>query len=226
MRRTAWIACFTLALGCSDDTAAPGDAGPGADVASGKDGSVGDAPGTPPDVGVQTFPCIPRQDETTACGGDPVGDWHWGEICGQPTEVDTFLDACPEAELLRLDDVGSATISFTSDGQYFWKLEDEYEAEISVPTMCVESYGGCEGFAAVVTVLSPLTMECDNTDPCTCIATGREEDDHFGTYLVDGSTLTMTSSMTGGIRNWHFCVMGDRAQFRRTRGGVNLVIEK
>ena len=210
----------TFGWACSDAaTPEVGDAGSPVDAAS----PAEDASAMGEDAGTATQPCNSQLGEADACGGDPSGTWTFLEICGNPMQVDDFIAACPEAEIISVEHTGSATVSLAPDLSYEWALNDAFVAALEFPVSCVQDVGGCEPFATLITIGSSVEMTCITAGAtCECGIVGEEDELEMGIYELGQGTVT-TSSSEGKIREWYYCVDDDVVQLRLTEGGVTLV---
>lgn len=139
-----------------------------------------------------------------ACtGGDIVGTWDIQGACVD-LPVNPLEETCPEATI----DLGtnmSGTVTFNDDGTYDVAITLSSNFSFTLPASCVGESVDCQADVGD----EDTSCESDGEGGCTCVQTGDEEvSESSGTYEVNGSTITTTSSEGDG-NTVEICVSGD-----------------
>ena len=212
---------MVFVLSCADtNLPAPPDGGTneqGADAEASLDGGGQDS---------GSLVCDPEFAESNPCGGDLMGSWHYVDACGAPKAIVDFIRTCPKAHLVRNIHTITGTAGFSADHAYGWRLSDTFDVGLEVPQACVDSLGGCDVFASIVSLGLGQRVVCPARDDlCDCTAMGTSEDHQQGRYLT--MTGTMTATRSDGVRHdYYYCVRGDHALYRRVDEGVVFLIAK
>ncbi|MCC7384910.1 MAG: hypothetical protein IT384_23885 [Deltaproteobacteria bacterium] len=209
----------TLALGCDDAAPPSEDAGRGADATTSADAGALDA--ADPEL-----TCSATFGPDEACGGDPVAEWTYLDVCGVPKSITDFLANCAEAQLVHNNHTITGTAGWAIDGTFGWSLHDDFDVFVQVPVACAVDYGGCAGFALLASIGTGQSITCIERDQrCECSSIGATEDRAQGIYTVMSGTITATLS-SGKRRSYYYCQRGDRLMFRRTDDGIVFLLER
>lgn len=158
--------------------------------------------------------------EFSACGGDIVGTYDITGVCAVTAEGDGIFDSiCPEAIVEIVFD-GSGTISFNEDMTYEGAIQRAGEFDVSFPESCANvcvALGESEG----------ATCTSNAGGGCDCTGTFEPDpDDASGTYVLDGSSITMTENPGQGEepspQSGEYCRDGNTLSVRmiNARGSV------
>ena len=155
--------------------------------------------------------------QTSACGGDIVGDWKFAGSCVDTAALAKFYrlrfqtSCAPEVTVTdnaRLT-YAPTTVSFNADRTYAGRFVMNGTIGIHIPTACLA--GTCSDMRAQVLAMvgsgGDLTeASCSETaTSCSCSLTLGRVSDRTGTYTADGVSLTLENGQGPGS-NAHYCV--------------------
>jgi hypothetical protein len=253
--RTAWLVGIALAFvmaGCDEETVetdagpTPGvDSGPTPGVDSGTPGTDSGTPGTdagtpPVDAFVPMVDAGPPTCEMgritlledcggfTACGGDPIGEWCYAEICIEKDELldqvfegaDGALDDCEAVrdEIIVRSSSGSVsgTISVTATTITRTDVTTDTTATFYLPEEC--AFGSCTILQFAIEGQLPEsnpTCTDDVDNGCECSLTFMTDPvTESNDYTLDGNTI-VAGAATGADRRYDFCVADGQLRFRQ-----------
>ena len=271
--RTAWLVGIALALvvaGCDEETVetdagpTPGvDSGPTPGIDSGTPGTdSGPTPGT--DSGPEPVDAfVPMTDagpptcemgritiqescgEFTACGGDPIGEWCYAEICIEKDELldqvfeaaDGARDGCEAVrdEIVVRSSSGtvSGTVTVTDTTIARTNVTTSTTGTFYLPEEC--SLGNCTFLEiAIENQLEGSNPTCttEPDDGCECTLTFTTDPvTESNAYSLDGNTI-VAEAASGADRRYDFCVADGQLRFRQdpddganiTEPGVQLLL--
>lgn len=146
-----------------------------------------------------------------ACGGDPVGAWTIDGACAPAGGVGG--GDCPGATIVESV---SYSGSWTFDGDMTYQVDGQSLTSLqgSFPKSCLGQIGSCEDLADEG--LTCRTMG----DRCDCSGVQSEPFELAGTWLSDGSTLSLD-----GVP-WTYCQSGDSLKMQSSFEGQTFVMSR
>ena len=171
--------------------------------------------------------------QVAACGGDLTGTWNFGSGCVTCAGIQETLagDGCPgeTAAVTGLKVAGSMT--FNDDLSYsIAGLVEQGTYAIDIPSSCLRG-ASCDSAATELQQEGAFaTATCTGSSTCDCTAAqSPAAGSDTGTYVVSGTTFTMTS-VSGANTPVSYCVQGPIlhlvASSTMSMGGtVQLVVE-
>lgn len=274
--RTAWLVGIALALvvaGCDEETVetdagpTPGvDSGPTPGIDSGTPGTdSGPTPGTdsgpepvdafvpmvdagPPTCEMGRITILEDCGDFTACGGDPIGEWCYAEICIEKDELldqvfegaDGALDECEAVrdEIVVRSSSGTVSGTVEIDATTINRTDVITSAQgvFYLPQECRLFGLNCGATGAALNgqlgEMGSATCVNDVDEGCECdITFNNTLDSDAAAYTLDGNTI-VAEAAAGADRRYDFCVADGQLRFRQdpadganiTEPGVQLLL--
>lgn len=155
-----------------------------------------------------------------SCGGDIVGTWTLGEICGNdvPSEAEVLLDLCPTATFENVVYDVSGTI--VADGTTFTqRLRGTVSGDANVPVQCL-TLGpfelDCAGIQSAAEAERGISATCvDGADGgCDCEVIADLAISTSGPYTTGDALLNVSSGEESD--SFYYCVEGNQLTLRET----------
>jgi len=152
----------------------------------------------------------------TACGGDLVGTWQYGDTCVTIAEAEGALDeACATATFVSGGGTVEGYVSF--DGSMVNRtVTTTVDVNFFVPTACTMGFGCLIVGPAIESMTTLDAVTCtDATGGCDC-------------HIVDSDTVTESAAYTvmsnvfqnsTTTRRWEYCVDGGTLTVREIASG-------
>ena len=132
---------------------------------------------------------------TTACGGDPTGEWTVADVCFDGSVQSTEGD-CPEGTIQITDVTMDGTVSLQADGTYASTMASVlFSSILTFPSTCIPEGATCDDVAA--NLGSNSTCTDDGAGGCSCDVTGAfPSSSETGTWTTADTDLVLDGSMT------------------------------
>jgi len=157
-------------------------------------------------------------DSFSACGGDPVGVW---SITGYCIDGDFEVPSCPTATAdFNLNQSGTVTVN--GDDTYVTDTVTTGAIVAHIPGDCFTGIP-----VASCSDLDDEDQTCtgDIASSCDCTSTIDDTDTETGTWVANGSTITLTPDGAGDPDMLDFCVDGNRMTVRTQDPDFQSVVE-
>lgn len=149
--------------------------------------------------------------KVSPCGGDPVGAWKFTSQC--VNDLSDFTDNfCPTATASLSGASASGTATFSADGTYSLNFMQSGTIQVTLPPACLKQGTltlTCPQLQQLLQATfaddpdAPFTnVTCSGAGACSCSMTLTTTTADTGTWLVDGTTLSLSGGESGG----EFCV--------------------
>lgn len=209
-----WVSFFILVLlsACSSSDGgggSSGDAGdttidgfsPGSDSSSGNDQSTGVDQTTGVDQSTTPGSC----DGATPCGGDPVGNYTFGDAC---MDVESLLDQFDcEGASSSGGMTATGTANINSGNTYAINMTNTFDITLTIPLSCLPNEAMCE--------MGGGTVSGSN---CVMSENGTDSDDDTGTWSTAGNTITFVSDIDDETETFEYCKQGSSLILFQTGG--------
>jgi len=168
------------------------------------------------------------------CGGNIVGNWNIVADCiSDAGATMAFAEElgmdCPTVTGHSVGFRESGSAAFRSDHGYAIDATVSGALEMNLPASCVAGATCAEVSAVFQANLAANpqpginSVSCSGSGDCTCrFNVGPVRAFDTGTYVAIGSTLTLTSSMTGEITDATHCVQGNTAHLMTVQVPMNM----
>jgi hypothetical protein len=148
----------------------------------------------------------------TPCGGDLVGEWTIKQACIS-LPADAFAAACPGTKVTLSPLTATGTLSIRSDNTTSSSGVISFTEHIQFPASCF-TQAQCTTLVSAFTdpTISDAQCEYDAGTGCSCSLISNQPSMSSGTYQVEGTNVTFTSSAAGAQPSVSsFCVSGNTA---------------
>ena len=194
-RRVALVIALA-AIGCGGSSAKPDGGGT---AGSGSGGSSGGSGGGNGSCGM-----------VEPCGGNLVGTWNVTGECINSMVLDPQTQAiCAQATITNISIAVSGTGTFNADMTYSQAENVTVMVTWSVPASCLAGET-CDYFAGMFQSQLPAntTFTCTGSSACTCTEAAAGSANDNGTYAITGSSISITSAVSGATSSGGYCVQG------------------
>jgi hypothetical protein len=157
------------------------------------------------------------------CGGDIIGTWKLTEECVNLDPLQPSAQAvCGDASITSATFGVTGSITFAADGTY--TLSDTQTGVLiwNFPASCVGALT-CDAFATMLvgTNTNGVSFTCVGTSGCVCTEAALSSKSDNGTYGVAGSTVVVTSAVSGSTSSQPYCVQGSTLHLVNTDPTMN-----
>ena len=184
--------------------------GAGSNGLSGSSGLAGSGAGGAGSSGAGAANSTSTCPVVTPCGGNLVGDWAIKQECVE-LGVDAPPGLCAGTTIGVSDLTAVGTVSFKADNTMSTSGTFSFTETIRFPGSCFTA-DQCTAYAAALSaqasVMNPHCAYAAATG-CSCTMTASQVAMSSGTYQVQGSTLTITSTAAAQPEVDSFCVAGN-----------------
>ena len=134
---------------------------------------------------------------TNGCGGEVVGSWALQGVCqGGYISSEPVLDSCDVPATQTVGIAASGGVDFFEDGTYRSVTVLELDFALSIPGRCAIGLASCAwiefNFQNSEETQDWTCAQTSNADPCICSGQRTETETISGTFMVDGTVLTIT----------------------------------
>jgi hypothetical protein len=135
----------------------------------------------------------------SACGGDPVGDWHFVGACAEGGAI----ASCPDATFDYGDLDISGDVSIKADMSYSSNITISGTVGLHAPSSCLPTGATCDAISNGTTVCAEAGDGCDCTSPLADASTAS------GTWSTSGNSITLQAD--GATPDTaEYCVQGNQ----------------
>jgi hypothetical protein len=202
------------------DTSTGGNPATGGNANAGGNAGTGGSAGQSQSAGSAGVGGSPDQCAPIApCGGSPVGTWRVTSFC-EPAQTTSALGAlCPGATALVSNVQITGSYTFSADGTYSVDANVSLSESLDLPASCY-TQAQCAAFQTTLageTGVTSAACQYDAATGCRCSATiSQQTTGPAGTYVVNGTSLTITPSSNGMSEVEGFCVSGNTLSLQGT----------
>lgn len=164
--------------------------------------------------------CNENFDMSDACGGDLIGTWTIGEMCGNdiPSEAAALLELCSTATFstFSYDVTGTVVADATTFTQ---DISGTVSVDTNIPAACLvlgPFQLDCAGAQAAANEQEGITATCvDGADgSCDCVVSADLVISTSGELTTGNNIATVTSG--DDSNDFYYCVDGNQLTFRET----------
>jgi len=187
------------AIGCGGSSAKPDGGG-----TAGSGGTAGGGGGSGGGAGSGACGTV------EPCGGAIVGTWNLTAECVNSIALAPLTQAiCAQATITAINVGLSGTATFAADLTYSFSQNVTVMVTWDVPSSCLTGET-CDYFASMFEPQLPAgtTFTCTGSTSCTCTEAAAGAQNDNGTYAATGSSLSVTSAVSGMTANGGYCVQG------------------
>lgn len=144
------------------------------------------------------------------CGGNPTGTWNAEKVCigGSITQS---ISGCTKPATITMSSVTvNGTMKVASGGTWTSAYSESFSAHIAYGQGCVTSAAACSQVATAMKQQPNVSSaSCSFSTTCECDYSGTANNNSTGTYKLNGSQATLTTTGSSTPTTDGYCVAGN-----------------